>query len=336
MSKGYVYITGCDTGFGRLAVDLFLEQGYGVFAGVFSPASVGALQRECKSPELLSPVQLNVTSEESVRSAAAEIKAVLASKGSRLIGLVNNAGILVQPCPTEWQRMQDFRDMLDVNVIGMACVTQSVLPLLRASQGRVVIVSSLLGRLAAGTESAYCASKFAVQGYADALRKDMLPWGVTVHIVEPGVFPNTGLYAKFESGLDTVWRGLDPEIKRDYGEDHYKFCRALMLNVRSNFGTLDSSLVSKAYLHAVTSDKAMYRYRVGNDCKFLTTPMTYLHESTQDAILTANDPALPYVKPAAAPIDGPYIATSRMDKNWPKFWALTALAIYIFIKLRKA
>lgn len=334
MSKGFVYVTGCDTGFGRLSVDLFIKEGYNVFAGVFAASSVDKLKLECGNNVF--PVQLNVTNEDSVKQAAKYIKDTIQEKQSKLVALVNNAGILVQPCPTEWQRMKDFRDMFEVNVIGTACVTQSVLPLLRASQGRIVLVSSLLGRLAAGTESAYCASKFAVQGYADALRKDMLPWGVSVHIVEPGVFPNTGLYAKFETGLDDVWQGLDPEIREAYGEDHYQWCRKLMLLAKSNFGTVDSSLVSKAYVHAVTSEQAKYRYRIGMDCKYIGTALANCHEYTQDMVLTFEDPSLPYVKPTAAPKNGKQLATARMDKGWTKFMILAALAAYILIKLRKA
>lgn len=79
--------------------------------------------------------------------------------------------------------MQEFRDMFDVNVIGTAAVTQSVLPLIRASKGRIVCVSSIAGRVGLPTEAAYCASKYAVQGYADTLRRDMIAWGVSVHIV---------------------------------------------------------------------------------------------------------------------------------------------------------
>lgn len=334
MSKGFVYITGCDTGFGRLSVDLFLKEDISVFAGVFNPASVQLLQNEC-GPNVY-PIQLNVTSEESVKQAASLIKITLQHKNAKLLAVVNNAGILVQPCPTEWQRMKDFRDMFEVNVIGMATVTQSVLPLLRASQGRVVLCSSLLGRLAAGTEAAYCASKFAVQGYADALRKDMLPWGVSVHVVEPGVFPNTGLYAKFETGLDQVWQELDEDIKADYGEAHYRYCRKLIIQARHNFGTADSSLVGKAYVHAATSPQAMYRYRIGVDSKYFAAVLANCHEYTQDMVLTMETPGLRYIKPNKAPVNGKQIATARMDKGWNKFLLLSALSLFAGIKLHQA
>jgi NAD(P)-dependent dehydrogenase (short-subunit alcohol dehydrogenase family) len=72
--------------------------------------------------------------------------------------------------------------MFEVNVLGTAAVTQSVLPYIRASQGRIVCVASIAGRVGLPTEAAYCASKFAVEGYAECLRRDMIPWGVSVHM----------------------------------------------------------------------------------------------------------------------------------------------------------
>ena len=100
-----------------------------------------------------------------------------------------------------------------------------------------------------------------MEAWADVLRKDMYPFGVTVHIVEPGVFPNTNLYARFQTGLDHVWARLPESIKQDYGEAHYKFQRALLGHALNEFGALnnDSSAVSKAYVHAVTSPNPHYR-----------------------------------------------------------------------------
>lgn len=333
--KEYVYITGCDSGFGRIAVDLFDKQGMGVFAGVFFPQSVDKLRQECPSGRVV-PIQVNVTNEGSVLEAAKQIREHLAANGgAKLAAVVNNAGILVQPCPTEWQSMKDFRDMFEVNVIGMACVTQSVLPLIRASQGRIVCTSSIAGRVGLPTESAYCASKYAVQGYCDTLRRDMIPWNVTVSIVEPGVFPNTGLYERFEKGLDAVWERLDPAIKEDYGAEHYQYVRRALTGALTEFGSSDSSLVSKAYLHAVTAPQPKYRYRVGTDSKFIITPLSHLHESTQDMVLTIDNPKNPTVKPAKAPHNGRALAMGRMDKGWKQFIATVLLAVFVLYKLRK-
>lgn len=114
-----------------------------------------------------------------------------------------------------------------------------VLPLIRESKGRIVNVASIgkqclsftmvlnflccvAGRIGLPTQPAYCASKYAVEAYSDVLRGDMLNWGVTVHIIEPGVFNKTGLYSSFQTGLDKKWEELSPKLKEDYGEAYYK------------------------------------------------------------------------------------------------------------------
>jgi NADP-dependent 3-hydroxy acid dehydrogenase YdfG len=335
MSFNYVYITGCDSGFGKLSLALFEKEGLKVFAGVFLKDTVDKLKLEYPSGQIL-PILLNVTSEASVAEASRFIKETLQKNNGKLIGVVNNAGILVQPCPTEWQSLKDFRDMFEVNVLGMVSVTNSVLPLIRSSKGRIVCVSSLLGRFGAPTQSAYCASKHAVQGYADSLRRDMIPWGVSVHIIEPGVFPNTGLYERFEKGLDSVWERLSPELQEDYGEAHYKFTRKLIGHAKDNFGTLDSSLVSKAYVHAICNSSPKYRYRIGLDCKYGGTMLVNMHESTSDTLLSMSDPRIPYIKPAKAPSDGRSIAIGRMHKGWDRWFIMTAIACYLYYRIRKS
>jgi len=224
--------------------------------------------------------------------------------------------------------------MYEVNLIGTVSVTQSVLPLIRQARGRIVCTSSVAGRFGIPTQAAYCASKYAVQGYADVLRRDMIPWGVTVSIIEPGIFPNTSLYSRFQTGLDHVWGRLSPELKEDYGESHYKFQREVLGFALKEFGTLDSTLVPKVYVEAVCSSSQKYRYRVGNDSKFLITLLANIHESTADSIATMSDARLPYVRPAKAPKEGKSLAISRMDKGWNRFLVIMAIILLVGYKLR--
>lgn len=156
---------------------LFLQ----VFAGVFLSQSVGELSSEYEGKGNVVPIQVDVTSEDSVRAAAEFITEQL--NGSGLDGVVNNAGLLVTPGPVEWTPIEAYKRMLDVNVIGMASVTKSVLPLIRKARGRIVNVASIAGRVGLPGQPAYCASKYAVEGYSDVLRRDMAPWGVTVRLI---------------------------------------------------------------------------------------------------------------------------------------------------------
>jgi len=102
------------------------------------------LKQECS--DRVVPLQLDVANESSVNSCAEKIKQYLANKsGSKLRGVVNNAGILVTPGPFEWTPLESYRRMMEVNIIGSAAVTKSVLPLIRESQGRIVLVASIAG-----------------------------------------------------------------------------------------------------------------------------------------------------------------------------------------------
>jgi len=304
---------------------------------VFLEKSIEDLKKEC-SPNVV-PIRLDVTNELSVEQAAQSIKEYLSTlPGAQLKALVNNAGILVQPCPAEWQSAKDFKDMFNVNVLGTVIVTNSVLPLIRKSQGRIVCTASIAGRVAMTTQAAYCASKFAVEAYADVLRKDMYPFGVTVHVVEPGVFPNTSLYERFQTGLDHVWARLPENIKADYGENFYKYQRALLGHGLKELGrgNPDNSAVSKAYVHAVTDASPHYRYRVGADSKYLFSLLSVLSEHTVDTIFTMSDPRLPAVAPATAPANGLQIAWGRYYKNWTRFSVIAAVVAFILHRARKS
>lgn len=86
-----------------------------------------------------------------------------------LWGLVNNAGRSVPIGPTEWMRLEDFKQVLDVNLMGLIDVTLQCLPLLKKAKGRVVNVASVLGRLSL-TGGGYCLSKWGVEAFSDGLR----------------------------------------------------------------------------------------------------------------------------------------------------------------------
>ena len=271
-------------------------------------------------------LRLDVTDEASVRAFGDAIAERLGD-GVGLDGVVNNAGILVTPGPTEWTPLSAFRRMYDVNVLGTVAVTQAVLPLVRRAQGRIVNVASIAGRFGLPSQPAYCASKYAVEAVSDILRREMVAWGVTVHIIEPGVFPNTGLYDTFRADLDTLWAGLTPELREDYGQAYFESFRKQIDTALMEMGTSDSSLVPKAMVHALTSDSPQYRYRVGPDSKYLITLLTHLHESTQDKLITMDVPGRPKkVPPAAAPPGARAAAMARMPSGWGR-WALLATAI---------
>eukprot|EP01061_Rhynchopus_euleeides_P002631 TRINITY_DN1202_c0_g1_i3.p2 TRINITY_DN1202_c0_g1~~TRINITY_DN1202_c0_g1_i3.p2 ORF type:complete len:230 (+),score=116.79 TRINITY_DN1202_c0_g1_i3:187-876(+) len=212
--QDWFYVTGCDSGFGAECVRILAKQKRYVFAGHFLEDSAAKLKEDGEG--YIHPLRLDVTNQESVDAAAEKIKEVLGRSG-RLLGVVNNAGLLSQIGFVELMPLENHRRMMEVNYFGLVRVTNSVLPLIRKCEGRIVNTASIAGCVGISCAAGYCASKYAVEGYSDALRREMQSFGVTVHLVEPGVFAGTGLYATFGDGHDKVFSGADPKLQQEYG-----------------------------------------------------------------------------------------------------------------------
>lgn len=220
-----VFITGCDSGFG-LSLALHLHTlGFRVFAGCLLAESRGAgaeSLRKVKS-DRLHVVQLDITSQGQVDRAVKEVKKLLPA-GEELWGLVNNAGLSTFG-DIEWMPMDTVRRIVEVNLLGQIAVTKAFLPLLRKSKGRVVTITSGLGRMAVPTRSAYVVSKYAMEGFCDVLRYEMRSWGVHVSVIEPGNFiAATSIFteAAIREAATKMWESASPDVKADYGKERFE------------------------------------------------------------------------------------------------------------------
>jgi NAD(P)-dependent dehydrogenase (short-subunit alcohol dehydrogenase family) len=177
-----VVVTGASTGIGWGTVKVLLENGLRVFGSVRKQADAERLQKEF-GPCFV-PLIFDVTDAAAVSAAARQVEASLG--GETLAGLVNNAGIAV-PGPLLYLDVDDFRRQLDVNLTGQLIVTQAFAPLLIGKQpGRVVMIGSIGGKSATPFVGPYSTSKFGLEGFAEALRREMMPFGVDVIMVAPG------------------------------------------------------------------------------------------------------------------------------------------------------
>ncbi|XP_006513093.1 retinol dehydrogenase 16 isoform X1 [Mus musculus] len=163
----YVFITGCDSGFGNLLARQLDRRGMRVLAACLTEK--GAEELRNKTSDRLETVILDVTKTESIVAATQWVKERVGNRG--LWGLVNNAGISTPSGPNEWMKKQDFARVLDVNLLGMIEVTLSMLPLVRKARGRVVNVSSVMGRMSF-FGGGYCISKYGVEAFSDSLRSE--------------------------------------------------------------------------------------------------------------------------------------------------------------------
>src|SRR6202023_3014497 len=170
-----VLVTGAGRGIGKSIVEHLAARGWDVIAGVRSERDAAVVT--ALDPQRISSVILDVTD-------AGHIAALNGSLPERLDAIVNNAGVVVTG-PMETVTPDEWRKQLEINVIGQLAVTQAVLPRLRKSRGRVVFISSVSGRIATPWTGPYNASKFALEGMADALRIELRPWKVKVILGEP-------------------------------------------------------------------------------------------------------------------------------------------------------
>jgi NAD(P)-dependent dehydrogenase (short-subunit alcohol dehydrogenase family) len=203
-----VLVTGASSGIGRATAVLLAERGWYVFAGVRRESDADLLA------DLLGgygqPVLLDVTDSRSLL----EAEVVVRGSGG-LDALVNNAGIAVS-APLEYLPIADFRRQLEVNLTGQLAVSQTFLPLLRSSGGRIVFVGSISGRVANPLLGPYVASKFALAGLADTLRTELVPAGVSVSLIEPGPIA-TDIWRRGREVGAALARRLPVEARRRYG-----------------------------------------------------------------------------------------------------------------------
>jgi NAD(P)-dependent dehydrogenase (short-subunit alcohol dehydrogenase family) len=193
-----VVITGASTGIGHATAKLLLDRGFRVFGSVRKQADADRLKSEFGVN--FTPLLFDVTDEAAVLSAAREVRAALG--GETLAGLVNNAGIAVAG-PVLELAASEFRRQMDVNVIGPVIATQAFGPLLgsdpalKGPKGRIVMISSVAGKSGNPLMSAYSASKHAIEGLSEALRREMMLFGIDVIIVAPGAV-KTPIWSKAE------------------------------------------------------------------------------------------------------------------------------------------
>jgi NAD(P)-dependent dehydrogenase (short-subunit alcohol dehydrogenase family) len=182
-----VVITGASTGIGWAAAKLLLDRGFRVFGSVRKQADADRLKGEFGAS--FTPLVFDVTDEAAVLAAAREVRNQL--NGETLAGLINNAGIAV-PGPVLELAVDEFRRQMEVNFIGPIIATQAFGPLLGADpqlkgpKGRIVMISSVAGKSGSPTGAAYSASKHAIEGLSESLRREMMLFGIDVIIIAPG------------------------------------------------------------------------------------------------------------------------------------------------------
>lgn len=254
--KRSVVVTGVSTGIGLGATRVLIRRGFHVFGSVRKAQDGDRLAAEFG--DAFTPLVFDVTDAPAAQAAAAQVEAALG--GATLAGLVNNAGIAVSG-PLLYLPVDEFRQQLEVNLTGVVIATQAFAPLLGArppkvrDPGRIVNISSVGGRTANPFMAPYNASKFGLEGLSEALRRELLPFGVDVVVVAPGAVATP------------IWEKADEVDVSRYANTPYAAVldrfRAYMLQIGR--GGLPPEKIGEAIHHALTAPKPKVRYTVTAD-----------------------------------------------------------------------
>jgi NAD(P)-dependent dehydrogenase (short-subunit alcohol dehydrogenase family) len=262
-----VLVTGASSGIGRATAVEFARRGYQVYAAARREQVLAGLAGGERN---IRPVGLDVTDGDSVQRAWAKIEAETGGAGVDV--LVNNAGFALTG-PVEVLPDEAVRRQFDTNVFGVLNVTRAVLPAMRArGSGRIINVSSLVGRVSFGLMGVYGATKYAVEALSDALRLELRGFGITVVLIEPGfVATSLGSAADAEPG-----RGPVPPAYQEMAETGTRYLARQLAN------GIPASQVAATIANAAQSRNPRTRYVVPGTVRPLIAMLTALPDKAAD------------------------------------------------------
>ncbi|MCL5258607.1 MAG: SDR family oxidoreductase [Firmicutes bacterium] len=267
-----VVVTGSSSGIGRATALRLAGNGWIVFGGVRSEADG---ERLAALHPNLRPVILDVTNAADLAEAARSV----ALRGVPLRGVVSNAGVAVAG-PLEFLPLDAVRRQFEVNVFGALAVTQTFMPLLRTTRGRLVFVGSIAGRLSPPFVAPYAASKHALAAFADSLRVELHDSGVRVALVEPGPVA-TPIWEKGRAGKDALIASMPPEAMRYYTRAIAALAAQAGEEERRGMKADD---VARAIESALTAPRPRARYLLGRPAR-IQAAIALLPEDLRDRLI---------------------------------------------------
>lgn len=245
--KKVALVTGASAGIGKSIVRRLLNDGWTVYGGARRLEKMADIQSEGAKV-----ISLDVTDEESMKSA---VEALLRAE-ERIDALVNNAGYgsygAIEDVP-----ISEARRQFEVNVFGLARLTQLVLPAMReARSGTIVNISSMGGRIWMPIGGWYHATKHAVEVLSDALRIETRPFGIRVVVVQPGV-------------IESEWSSISAENlrKRSNGSAYSALVEPMARALNEYSKAASPDVIAKAVSKAVNSTRPSRRYATPMDAK---------------------------------------------------------------------
>ncbi len=273
-----VLITGCDSGFGELLAHRAIDAGYTVVAACYTAKGATNLKETTNS---VVTVIADLTTKKGRRMVVEATKTTCESMGG-LYAVVNNAGVVI-PGNVDWLQPKDYEQSMSLNFHAPVELTYELLPLLKRKQGRVINVTSVDGFITLPTNSAYNASKHALESWSDCLRCEMLPWGVKVVVIEPSTM-KTPLALSYADNYRATFQAAPPDRQAQYGEGWIE-----KVHDATTKGILDAAMPPEE-----TADDLMKALRLsdpptrivsGAAAKYIFKPLSWLPDKIRDTVL---------------------------------------------------
>lgn len=271
MSKKTVLITGASSGIGNATARTLIGEGFAVYV---------AARRVEKMKDLEDlgciPLKMDITNDEDVVNVVERIKR---EQGGVDI-LINNAGFSVQGSVEE-TALEDARYQFDVNLFGLARLTQLVVPTMRANRfGKIINITSIGGKIYAPMAAWYIATKHALEGWSDCLRLELAPFDIDVIIVEPGAIATE---------FDDV--ALEPMLRRS-GEGPYREMAQGIASFQRDLGERPDghsppSVIAETILKAISAARPKTRYVAGKMAKPMLLARRWLSDRGFDRMVTS-------------------------------------------------
>jgi len=260
--KKVIVITGASSGMGKEAAKLLINQGHSVYALARRMDEMQDLQQLGGHP-----MQLDITHEENVR----QVVETIVQREGKIDVLINNAGYGSYGA-VEDVSIEEAKRQFEVNLFGLARITQAVLPIMRKNKsGRIVNISSIGGKIYTPFGAWYHATKHALEGWSDCLRIETKPFGIDVVIVEPG-------------GVLTPWGTIAAENLKKTAENSAYQTRVnktadYMIKMYTEDNNLSSPVsVAAKIVKASTVRKPRTRYATG----YMAKPILFIRRWVSD------------------------------------------------------
>ena len=271
-----VVITGTSTGIGYQTSKTLIASGYRVFGSVRTNEDADRVAMELGKNFI--PLVFDVTDEQAVKKSVSKVSALLDNQ--TLAGLINNAGIAVFGA-VQNLTAEEFKHQFDVNLLGVFHCTQAYMDLLGADKdrhgapGKIINISSISGELAMPFMSAYNMSKFGLEGFSEALRRELMIFGIDVVVVAPGPI-KTPIWTKVDKV--GMLKRYDNSAYRKVSSKMVRFAEALEKK------GVSSEVVAQRILTILTNSKSKTRYRIDAQW-FQNALLSLLPKRTSDKMI---------------------------------------------------